>query len=235
MKAFVIQAIARLKEFGLPRCLAALTALFAMLLLIQGLRYGCARGLGKDVLAAMEAGKNIEAKRERPKELKDYDEILKKGILGKIPGKSSPKLFGIFFDAALFGSSAKAAKPFKVGGTIPGGEKIIEIGVNKVVLEKDGKKRTLQVFGKGGAGPQGGGRPGPSPRPRGAPVKGGRPVPAAGPSPSRGPAGEPVMREGSRGGERIDGMIEQIMRDPNIPEDKKKDIIEKLRKRKERE
>ena len=43
MKAFVIQAIARLKELGLTRCLVALTSLFAMLLLIQGLRYGCAR------------------------------------------------------------------------------------------------------------------------------------------------------------------------------------------------
>ncbi len=171
MKSVALRAIAKLQEIGTDRFLAMLAAFLVLLLLVQGLRYGCAARLGKGLAQSLASSSEMQAKRGEVKDLKGYDGIVQKGILGKVSKKASQTLFGILGDSALFGTSAKDAKPYKVGAEIPGGEKIVEVSLDEVVLEKDGKQRTVKVFPDVKAGSKPGSGPKPPEPPEGAPAK----------------------------------------------------------------
>ncbi|MBI5093042.1 MAG: hypothetical protein HZB26_11465 [Candidatus Hydrogenedentes bacterium] len=146
------QILARARALGLDRALALLFVALAFLLVIQGCRFVAAavssRGLADRVRSGIVAPERTERKA-----LNEYDPIMDKGLLGKRdkggsgPGSASAvNVFGILGSKALLGASANDAKLYSVGADIPGGEKLVEIGNAEVVLEKDGKRRTVKVF-----------------------------------------------------------------------------------------
>ena len=90
------------------------------------------------------------------KELKEYQVILEKAHLGKKKpsgGPKRPQLIGILGEQALIGNSPNDAKWYAVDAKLPGGYKLLEIHLNSVVLEKDGKKQTVAMFPELGAKP----------------------------------------------------------------------------------
>ena len=183
------QLLARLRRAGLERYLLAVAGLLALLLAVQGVRYVYAGRLGRGLAESLHAGPGDPVKPDQTKRLEDFNLIGENGFLGSPPSKKAPpqRLFGIMGDTALLGTEGKNAKPFKVGAAIPGGERIVEILIDRVVLEKEGKKRTVCVFPeiKTEGGPAPGG---PSPA-----VPRATPGPAAS-QPERGPAGSSPMR-----------------------------------------
>lgn len=85
--------------------------------------------------------------RSQPQEDSEkYKPILEKGILGVPPPPQPLQLFGVLGNRALLGDNPGKIQEYDVGGEVPGGEKIVEIGVESVTLEKDGASRTLTVF-----------------------------------------------------------------------------------------
>ncbi len=144
MKAALMKALARLRRFGPDKWLVAVASLLALLLLVQGIQYAGVERFGKELTKSQAKSSQAPAKREGTKSLKEYDAITAKGILGGAP--QPHKLFGIMGNSAYFGTSSTSLKPYAVGATVPGAGKIIEIGCDAVVLEKEGKQRTLTVF-----------------------------------------------------------------------------------------
>ena len=149
MRTAVTSIINRVREWGPDRCLLGLLCLLAFLLVVQGGRY-CTTRLGAwRLVTSLESSTYTPPHRDRTQKLGEYDTITEAGVLGKVPkgGASlSAQLFGIIVDSALFGSSPNDIKPYKRGDEIPGGEKIVEIGADKVVLEKEDEQRTVKVF-----------------------------------------------------------------------------------------
>lgn len=115
-----------------------------ILLLVQVVRYVGAKRLGRELVQVWETP--AAAQRVPGKDLKDYQKITETGHLGSKKKPKSAQLFGILGEVALIGSSPADAKPFAVGAQVPGGEKLVEIRLNEVVLEKDGKRRTVTLF-----------------------------------------------------------------------------------------
>ena len=143
------RVVARLKAFTLEHWLTVLAGGLAVLLLVEGARYGCASRLTGGMGGELGSGdvstvKRTGAREAGTRDLKDYDPIAKLGHLGS--GPRAVQLAGILGDSALFGTSPESASPYAVGSTIPGGDKVVAIGINEVVVEKDGKQRTLKVF-----------------------------------------------------------------------------------------
>ena len=140
------QAIAKVREFGPDKLLLVGSGLLILLLVLQGVRYGFAARLGKGLVDSLTAREAEAAERKDAKSLENYKPITDKGILGAAPGKPSPqKLFGIMGDMALIGTSDNA-KPYTVGADIPGGEKLVEVAADYVLLQKDGNQRKELVF-----------------------------------------------------------------------------------------
>jgi len=148
------QAITRLRDFGPDRILLIASALFIFLIVVQGARFGFASRLGKGLIDSLTAREAKPIERKDVKSLEDYKPITDKGILGAPPGKPpQQKLFGIMGDMALIGASPDDSKTYSLGAEIPGGEKLVEIGGDYVMLEKDGNQRKELVFpAKGGEG-----------------------------------------------------------------------------------
>jgi hypothetical protein len=142
----------KVTEWGAGNCLAALLVLLALLLVLQGPRYVLARfglrGLAENIRVNLDSAGAAERK-----PLAEYNTILDKGLLGKGHSNqpSGQTLFGILGNQALIGMSPNDAKTYDVGADLPGGEKIVEINVATVVLEKNGNKNTLSVFPDPGA------------------------------------------------------------------------------------
>ncbi len=80
----------------------------------------------------------------------DDKEQLKKlaeqGLFGKKPAPPQPQLFGILGDSAMMGNNANSAKLYAVDAKLPDGSKLVELQENAVVVERDGKRKTIKLF-----------------------------------------------------------------------------------------
>jgi hypothetical protein len=173
-----------------------------------------------DYLAGADAQSAVQ--REGVPDATEYEAIVEEEHFGKKPKPPQPQLFGILGDRALIGPSANNAELKKVGDTLPGDHLLVEVGADYVVVEREGERRTLKLFGdticppaeepRPEAGPEpGGGRPGPE----------GPPKPQAGPDEREDaeeggdrPAGTPAeirLREEEK--EQIRIMLEGAIRD----------------------
>ena len=156
-----------------------------VLLSAQALRYVMAGTMAAELgkLSLMLAAPPDREGVEKPEH---YKAIAEKGSLGKQkPQAAKPQLFGILGDFAFMGNSPQDAKPYAIGAQFPGGEKLVEIHLNSVVIEKDGKRETLNVFPALGETAPGG------PGPRG---PGGPPPPAVPSDPGKPPTAAPEVR-----------------------------------------
>ena len=131
---------------GADRFLMALSVVLVALLLVQGVRYFLIGRYERSVLRSLTQKDSTPSERAKVKPAQEYDEaIMSHGMLGQTV-KLPTKLWGVMGDNALFGTSAEDAQPAKVGEALSSGEKVVEIRINEVVLEKDGKRRTEVVF-----------------------------------------------------------------------------------------
>ena len=141
-----VRPLQGMRKLSLDSWLMVSAGVLVLLLLVQVVRYARA-GSAHGLLVEADSSKAPPA-REEPELAEKYGVITEKGAFGK-PKKSSPpklQVFGILGKSAWLGTSAKDAKPYEIGAEVPGGDKLIEIHLNSVVLEKGEKKRTLTVF-----------------------------------------------------------------------------------------
>jgi hypothetical protein len=170
MKDVATRALAKLREWGPDKCLLALVGALVVLLLFQGVRLGFTWPLGRRLAEYLRSTSGTP-KRKETKTLEAYDAILEKGVIGRKVEARPPKmvLLGIMGNSALLGMSPKDAKIYEVGADLPQGGKLIEIGTDKVVVEVQGKQKTITVFpelkmrGPGEEGGPGGGMRGRGP------------------------------------------------------------------------
>ena len=205
MKVSMDRALVTLKALRPEHWLLLLAGVLAVLLLVQGVRYACVGRLARGMGEALEARDASALKRTDVPDLKAYEGIAKLGSLGSVSGTA--RLVGILGDSALFGTSPSSARPYAAGATVPGVGKIVDIGINTVVVEKDGKERTLKVFPelkmtppKKPSGPPS--RPGPPPT-----AASGKP-PASGQSPET-PAPPPGDSAGTAASARVPQEIQE--------------------------
>ena len=146
------QILDKLRAVGPDKALRIVMAAIVALMVVQGLRYVLAGPLARGFNSlAIEATDRTASARDVPKTGEEYRAVLDKGVLGAAPKKKESKaaplyLFGVMGNKALLGSAASKAKPYAVGDEVQDGEILIEIAVREVVLEKDGEKRTIDVF-----------------------------------------------------------------------------------------
>ncbi len=108
----------------------------------------------KDKKDKKDGGKTKEAEKKRtlPELPKSLATIAASGILGKAPVKQKPPpaLIGFVGDAAIIRSPGGREDLVRAGGEIDG-VKVLEIGVNRVLIEYQNKKLELMVYaGQGG-------------------------------------------------------------------------------------
>ena len=127
---------------GLKGCAIAL----AVLLALQAMRYVRARGpaLPTDLASGV---RQAAAEREGVPDVKDYEAIVEEEHFGKKPKPPRLQLFGIIGDSALIGNSDKNAKLHKVDDKLPGEHVLVEVGADYAVVEREGKRQTLKLFG----------------------------------------------------------------------------------------
>jgi len=222
----------RVRKVRLDYCLGAAGGILLVLLAVQLVRYGGARTLGEELIKATLAPEATPQRAEAP-DLEQYKAIAEKGLFGKAKQKKGPgvpRLFGVLGEFALLGNSPGDSKPYALGAEVAGGHKLVEIHLDSVVLEKDGKKLTLKVFpdSKVGAAPKeakppaetGGGQPGERPpdgrteeKPAGPPIGGGAEA-AAGPAVPEG--AESPKREEDESGQAPMLIIEMTEDGPRL-------------------
>ena len=146
--------IEKVKQADPARVLVAAALVLALGVLVQAVRYVGAVFPGGEPAEAGEPAPGHAPPERKAEEVAAYQPIAEHGFLGKPkrPPEASPapkpKCFGVLGSHALFGSSADGAEPYRVGQTIPGGETIVEIRGDRVIVAKDGTKRTVEVFPK---------------------------------------------------------------------------------------
>jgi hypothetical protein len=128
------------------KSLRLLRTVVIALLVIQGLRSGGAVLYTGYLLRSMDAAASESPQRARPDQSETFKPILEKGVLGMPPPMLPLQLFGVLGETALVGNSPEQVQEYAVGAEVPGGEKLIRIGVEDIELEKEGKKRKLTVF-----------------------------------------------------------------------------------------
>ncbi len=155
MDVYRDKTLAWLRHWPLETYLVVSLCVLGCLLMFQGARCGVAGIRAVFFARSLDIDPHAVPPRVHAKALDAYDAILDKGLLGKRVKQAPPevKLLGVLGRQALLGPSSEGAKAYEVGGEVPGGEKIVEITSNSVVLEKEGKQRTLKVFPDSGAGP----------------------------------------------------------------------------------
>jgi hypothetical protein len=77
------------------------------------------------------------------------DRIISSELLGPVVHSMLAALIGISDNEAFIRATNGQTGPIKVGGEI-GGIKLLRIGVNRVLVEQDGEKRELTLFGGAG-------------------------------------------------------------------------------------
>ena len=146
MKDMLTRLLARLTALRLETMLVLSACVLVVLLAVEGVQWRSVGRIERTVAESLEQGARVPQERAAVADLKAYDAVVARGMLGKAPGRPAQKLWGIIGEMALVGASSAGARPYKVGAKIPSGEKVVSIGINDVVLEKDGKRRTEQVF-----------------------------------------------------------------------------------------
>ena len=157
MRSYLDRIKIFLRRWETDRYLEVLLVVFVLLLLVQGVRGLSATILAGSVLRSLEESNAPPPKRAGNDGAEEYKAMLEKGTFGKSPGEQPMKVFGILGDSALLGPESNNVKSYGVGAELPEGEKLVEIGPNSVVLEKEGERRTLTVFPELAASP---GKPG---------------------------------------------------------------------------
>jgi hypothetical protein len=122
-----------------------------VLLLAQALGYSRLPRLQSDTLATGTEELEMTRREEAPA-VDDYLKAVTGGCFGLKGKPPKPQLFGILGDSALIGQSQGNADFFVVGADLPGGFKLVEVQANAVVIERDGSKETLTLFGDLGDG-----------------------------------------------------------------------------------
>lgn len=147
------------RGMGLDRTLRVVMAVLVAITVMQGLRYIFAGPLASGFNTSdVEVADRTASSRAVPKTRDEYRAVLEKGVLGRMPTKKDTGappvyLFGVMGDKALLGPASSKSKPYIVGDDVRDGEKLVEIRVREVVLEKDGEKRTIDVFASPSAKP----------------------------------------------------------------------------------
>ena len=146
MRPYIDRLKAYLKEWETERYLEVLLAVLVVLLLFQGVRGVSAMIQTGTVLRSLEDTNAAPPKRAASDGVEPYKAMLDKGTFGRVPGKQPLKVFGILGDSALIGPDSNKVKLYSIGADLPTGEKLVEIGPNSIVIEKEEKKSTLTVF-----------------------------------------------------------------------------------------
>lgn len=146
MRTYLDRIKTFLKKWETERYLEVLLAVLVLLLLVQGVRGLSAMIQAGSVLRSLEESNAPPPKRARNDGVQEYRAMLEKGTFGRAPGEQPLGVFGILGDSALLGLASDSVEPYGIGAELPGGEKLVEIGPNSVVLEKEGERRTLTVF-----------------------------------------------------------------------------------------
>ncbi len=158
MKSYIDRILKFLRKWEGERYLEVLFVVLVVLLLVQGLRGLSTTLQAGSVLRSLEESNAAAPIRSADDGAETYAAMLQKGTFGKAPGEQPLKVFGILGDSALLGPTAENVKPYEIGAELPQGQKLVELGPNSVVLEKDGERRTLNVFpefSKSNAKPEG--------------------------------------------------------------------------------
>ncbi len=149
MRAYVETILQVLKRRQLEEYLVWSLALLVILILTQGVRCGTTLVRTSLLMHSLEQINAPPPRKPEPGPEEKYEIILKKGILGRAPqggGEPGLRVFGILGESALLGSSPDSIKFDEVGAEVSGGEKLVSIGTDSVILEKEGEQRTLKVF-----------------------------------------------------------------------------------------
>ncbi|MCC6697302.1 MAG: hypothetical protein IT365_16860 [Candidatus Hydrogenedentes bacterium] len=199
MNAHVQTVLTALRKRRPEEYLLVFAAILILLVLTQGVRCGATLVGTSGLLRSLEAINAPPARAIDEKAATKYEVILSKGILGRVvkdAGAQQLRVFGILGKTVLMGSSPENIKPYELDAEVDGGEKLVKIENASVILEKDGKQRTLEVFPKEGSpapdqgkgpGPEGM-KPGDMKPPDGSGIKeGGPPSQGAPPSPPPSP------------------------------------------------
>lgn len=230
------KAFAKLRQLSVDSWLAILTCVLGILLVLEMGSCLSAASLGQRVIEASVESKPAVS-REEVSDVKEYEVLTEKGHFGKKQSPPKLRLFGVLGDSALIGQSDRDAKPYSEGAKLPDGSKLVEIKLDSVVVEKDEKKQTMEVFAnvpeQGGNRHRGQHHGGP-PTPRG-PRPG--PPPDASPSGGReivgGQAPAP-MRSRRMEGEMPPGMPEELkqrLMEDGLDEEARRQIEQKMRQR----
>ena len=184
------RGLASIETAAWRRVLRGCAVALVVLLAVQALRYVGARGAALPADLASEV-RQAAAEREDVPDVKDYEAIVEEEHFGKKPKPPRLQLFGILGDSALIGKSPQNAKLHKADAKLSGDHVLVEVGADYVVIEREGKRQTLKLFGE--------------------PIY--KPEPEAGPAGEEGPQGDqpgppempdtvPVPPEGARTHER---------------------------------
>lgn len=146
MKVYLDRIQAFLKQWEIERYLVVLLAVLVFLLLVQGVRGISAAIQTGSVLRSLEESNAPPPKRTGKEGVQECKAMLEKGTFARAPRAQPLNVFGILGDSALLGPAAEGVQPYAIGAELPGGEKLVEIGPNSVVLEKEGERRTRTVF-----------------------------------------------------------------------------------------
>ena len=139
------RVLERLRQFGVNSWLAVCASIMAVIFVMQIISLLSAEGLGQRVIEASVEPKPAVS-REEVADLKEYEVLTEKGHFGKKQKPPQLRLFGVLGDSALLGQSDRDAKPYSEGASLPGGGKLVEVKFDSVIVEKDGKKKTMEVF-----------------------------------------------------------------------------------------
>jgi hypothetical protein len=138
------QALTVLDARWRRRALWIASALLLALLAWQAVGYFRLRRSERRIAELLNLQTGDVPKRTEGKPLTEYDVLTKKDLLGVVV--KNEKLWGILGDCALYGEKSDSAQEYRVGATLPGGDKVVSIDENSIVLEKDGAQRTEYVF-----------------------------------------------------------------------------------------
>lgn len=155
--------IGRLRGLGADFWLLLAAVLLGICVAWQGIAWAGLDELAPDASGGTHAG--LDAERDAADKVEQYMVIGQKGHFGQ-QKQAEPHLFGILGQEALIGMAANNAKFHGVGAGLSDGWKLTEIGLDSVVIEKEGNKKTLSLWpkmGSGGGGGHHGPRPGPPP------------------------------------------------------------------------
>lgn len=203
MKDYVNGTLAMLKKQTPETYLLVLTGALVLLIATQFVQCGMAQVQRSAMVRSMGELNNRPLRKTDPKRLEKYEAIGKKGILGQAGPAGGPapelRVYGVLGSKALMGPGPQALQPYEVGADLPGGEKLVTIDTDSVVVEKAGAKRTLKVFDPANAPPPSPGGPGGPGGPPGGPPPGAPGMPPGMPGGPGGPGGPPGMPGGPQG------------------------------------